>query len=211
MKNVIDLFIAKDRTAVFWFAMACTAILCSGVYISAIISNVAKKPQYVIMDGNGVYYLVPSVEFEAAADLHVMQTRLAMETIYNREPSKLVHEDRVGRMFLKKANEQLQAELKKDAKKFKEEQTVQAIEITEIKPYRKTPRSGPPKGYEVMEGRGILTRRGTYGGQTLVETLSVACRFAWRVNPAMANNGGYPTLCMEVFFVEQKKLEDDEL
>lgn len=209
MKNVVDLFIAKDRTAVFWFTMACVAILCCGVYISAVITNVARKPQYVIMDGNGVYYLVPSVEFEAATDLHLMQTRLAMETIYSREPAKLVHEDRLGRLFLKKANGQLADELKKDAKKFKEEQTQQTIEITDVKLYRKTPRSAPPKGYEVTEGRGILTRRGTYGGRPLVETLTVTCRFAWRVNPAMANNGGYPTLCMEVFFVEQKKLEDD--
>lgn len=202
MKTVVDLFIAKDRTALFWFTMACAAILCSGIYISKMVGDVSKKPQYVIMDGNGVYYLVPSVEFELATDLHIAQTKLVMETIYNRLPSKLVFEDRVNRLFYKGGIEQLKTELLKDSKKFKEEQREQTIEITDIKVVSVKSSS------VVTEGRGILTRRSTYGGREQVETLTVAGRFGWIMNPSMAANGLFPTVCVQILLGDPKKVEE---
>ena len=202
MKNVVDLFIAKDRTAVFWFVMACAAILCCGLYVQQIISSIAKKPQYVIMDSSGIYYLAPSVEFENATELHREQTRLAMETIYTRKARNLVFNDRVEKIFYKAGIEQVKTELLKDAKKFEEEEREQTIEITETKVISKMPTA------VVTEARGILNRTSKFEGRTKVESLSVAARFAWAMNPNMANNGLYPTVCMKIVFGEPKLIEE---
>ena len=77
MKGVVDLFIAKDKIAVFWFLVTCGVIVGAAWYLDKSIKEVHSKPQFVIMDSAGVYYLAPTVDFENAVELHAAQTRLA--------------------------------------------------------------------------------------------------------------------------------------
>lgn len=199
MKNVVDLFIVKDRTAIFWFTMACASIFCSAIYVKTVIAAVQKKPQYVIMDGTGVYYLAPSVELEGATELHIAQTRLAMETIYNRTPRGLVFKSRVDRLFTPEGVEKVNAEFKAEASRFSDEQRTQTVDVYEEPRVIKVM---PSIGQLVTEAKGRITRSGTFKGQKKTEILYVTNRFVWKMNARMAHNQLFPTACFNMKLAE---------
>lgn len=204
MKSVVDLFVAKDRTAVFWFTLACASILTSAIYVRKIIADVSTKPIYVIMDSNGTYYYAPSVEIDSATPLHEAQTRLAMETIYNRKPRNLVFEDRVRTLFYSKGIEQVKEEFNKDAKKFTEEDREQTIEVTGIKVLQASSSGGA-----LTEATGTITRHSTYKGHGKVEVFTVKGKFVWRLNKAMGINGLPPTVCVNMKLGDPVKQGDE--
>jgi hypothetical protein len=203
MKSVVDLFIVKDRTAIFWFTMACVSIVGCALFVQRMIAAVQKKPQYVIMDASGTYYLAPSVEFEKARDLHVKQTQLAMETLYTRDADNLRFGARLKKLFSGDAINQIQTEfLAPDAKPFTEQKIVQTIEVEEADIYKNQIDS---RGIAITRGKGKLTRRGTFKGQEKTEVLEVEAFFWWRINGRMADNGAFPTYCYRIKAADPKK------
>lgn len=198
MKNVVDLFVVKDRTAIFWFTMACASIFCSAMYVKTVVAAVMNKPQYVIMDGAGIYYLAPSVEFEQAKDLHEAQTRLAMETLYTRNPTRLVFDERVPRLFVEGALEAVNKEFKTEAKKFVEEQRTQTVEVDEIKVENRA----LPAGYKQTKARARLIRTSVFNGQRKLEVLHVDGVFLWKMNARLSTNRLFPSACSQVVLSE---------
>lgn len=202
MKNVVDLFIAKDRTAIFWFTVACASILCSAIYVQRVIKAVQTKPQYVIMDGNGVYYLAPSVEFEKATELHVAQTRLAMETLYVRNPQTLVFKNRVSRLFFADGVKMVDNEFRAEAERFADEQITQTLDIYEAPTIYKIDGS---RGQAITHAKGKLTRNSTFKGQKKTEVLYVDNYFYWKMNARMSENSWFPTVCFKMQLSEPAK------
>jgi hypothetical protein len=193
MKSVVDLFVVKDRTAIFWFTVACMSIVCSAIYVQRVITAVQVKPQYVIMDATGGYYLAPSVEFEKATELHAGQTRLAMETLYDRGPEALTFDSRLKKLFTPAAISQIRKDLLiPDEKPFREQKMTQTIEIEEAGVYKNLV---DPRGQAVTHAKAKLTRSGTFKGQAKTEVLDVDVFFWWRINTRMAENGLFPTVC----------------
>src|SRR5580704_5627889 len=156
MKSVVDLFIVKDRTAVFWFTMACVSIVCSAIFVQRVLAAINTKPQYVIMDASGVYYLAPSVDFEKARALHVAQTRLAMETLYTRDLDVLRFDARSKKLFTPDAIIQMRKDLLyPDAKPFSEQKVHQTIEIDEADIFKN---KIDPSGVAITYAKGRLER-----------------------------------------------------
>ena len=203
MKSVVDLFVVKDRTAIFWFVMACISIVFCAIFVQNIIATVSVKPQYVIMDQTGTYYLVPSVEFEKAKPLHIEQTRIAMETLYTRNVDELKFASREKKLFLEEAIKQIRTDiLVPDEKPFKEQKISQTIEVEDVSVLKVDPR-----GIALTKAKGKLTRKGTFKGQQKTETLSVETVFWWRLNARMADNGAFPTVCYRIKAGDPKKGE----
>lgn len=203
MKSVIDLFVVKDRTAIFWFTMACVSMVCCGLFVHSVVAAVSKKPQYVIMDASGTYYLAPSVEFEKARTLHVAQTRLAMETLYTRDQDALKFAPRLKKLFSDDAIKQIKQDfLLPDEKPFKEQQIVQTIEIDEADIYKN---SIDPRGMAITYAKGRLTRHSNFKGQAKTEVFNVDAFFWWRINARMADNGAFPTFSYRIKASDPKK------
>jgi hypothetical protein len=207
MKSVVDLFVLKDRTAIFWFTMACVSIVCSALFVQRMIAAIRNKPQYVIMDASGVYYLAPSVEFEKAKDLHEAQTRLAMETLYTRDYARgdepMLFGNRVKKLFMPTAIRQIQDEfLTPDAKPFKEQKVHQTVEIEEAGIYKN---KIDPRGQAITYAKGKLYRQGTLKGQEKTDVYTVQAFFFWRINAKMADNGAFPTVCYKIQASDPKK------
>jgi hypothetical protein len=204
MKSVVDLFLVKDRTAVFWFTMACVSIVLCALFAQKIIKAVSIKPQYVIMDASGTYYLAPSVEFEKATSLHEAQTRLALETLFTRDAENLRFQDRATKLFTPDAIKQIQDEfLNPDEKPFKEQKVVQTVEVDEASIYKIDPR-----GVALTLAKGRLIRQSEFKGQSKTETLEIKAYFTWRINTSMATNGAFPTICYQIKSSDPKKLSE---
>lgn len=205
MKNVVDLFIAKDRTSLFWFTMACASILLSSVYVSKIIADVNTKPVYVIMDRNGTYYYAPSIEIKQATPLHEAQTRLAMETIYTREPRALKFKTRLPMLFAGGAVTSVTAEFDRESAKFIEEARSQTVEVQSIEIGEPVPGTAV-----VTRAKGILTQTRTFGGKTETTRFSVSAGFGWGINMGMGtDNSNPPTICIAARLSPPTKLEEE--
>jgi len=183
MKGVVDLFIAKDRIAIFWFLTACGVIVVAAWYLDRTIRAVHNQPQFVIMDSAGVYYIAPTGDFENAIDLHAAQTRLAMETLFNRGPKGLDSPKRLSKIFGRDAVEYILEEMKAESATFRDQDIHQKVEIDRT---------------EVLKtvGEGALTsatsqiiRVGVFKGKTFNEVYDVKARFSWVLNKDMRNNG----------------------
>jgi hypothetical protein len=194
MKSVVDLFLVKDRTAVFWFTMACVSIVCCAIFVQRIVMAVSVKPQYVIMDAAGTYYLAPSVEFERATAMHEAQSRLALETLYTRDVDVLRYQERALKLFNAEGMRQIDADfLKPDQNPFKEQKVVQTVDVDEASIYQIDPR-----GVALTLAKGRLTRKSEFQGQAKTETFDVKAYFFWRINTTMAVNGAFPTVCYKI-------------
>ena len=203
MKSVVDLFVLKDRTAIFWFTMACVSIVCSALFVQRMLAAIRNKPQYVLMDASGVYYLAPSVEFEKATDLHVAQTRLAMETLYTRDLDQLRFDNRVKKLFMPDAIKQIRNDfLYPDSKPFSEQKVHQTVEIEEAGIYKN---KIDPRGVAITRAKGKLIRKGTFKGQENTDIYDVEAFFYWRINNKMADNGAFPTVCYRIQAADPKK------
>ena len=195
-KNIVDLFVAKDRTTLFWFLMACGSIFGSALWVQVVLGDVRTKPQYVIMDGNGIYYLAPSVELPLARDMHIAQTRLAMQTLFERGPLGLVFASREPKLFTKTAMESITNEiLKPDSRKFKDEDTHQTIEVTSvtIEPLS----ASNAANFAQTTAKGLLTRVRVVQGKKKTEHLTVSAVFLWQIQTRMADTGTFPTVCRQ--------------
>jgi hypothetical protein len=204
MKTVVDLFVAKDRTAVFWFTMACASILLSAIYVNRMVADVSTKPVYVVMDPNGTYYFAPSVEIHEAAPMQEALTRLAMETIYTRDQARLVYDSRVKTLFFGNSIKGVYDELAKDAKKATEEERKQEIEVTSVTIFEKLTGSGAK-----VEAKGIISRTANVLGRPTKLRFNVTARFAWQINSRMGKNPLPPMACTEMKLGNPEPIKDD--
>lgn len=199
--GVVDLFIAKDRIAIFWFMMACGTAVATTAYTTATLHEVRKRPQYIYLDGAGTWYLAPGSSFQEAEFVHRAQAQLATETIFNRGPDGLISKAPVPRLFGKSAQEYIREELKKEARSFANQDLNQTVQIKEIKIL------GAKDGAAVTGVIADVVRSGEFKGAPIREEYDLKVQYLWRQNPRMSENGMFPSVCVELSIKMQKKDE----
>ena len=73
--QAIDLFIHKDKVAVFWFVVALAVTAGFWWERQRLVKNLMAKPQFFVMDANHTYYLPAAMDFGSAKEIHAAQTR----------------------------------------------------------------------------------------------------------------------------------------
>lgn len=188
-KSAIDTFVAKDKAAVFWFLTALITMVICGWYVFIMGESMKLRPNFVIMDGTGVFYVAPGNTFDMASEVHKDLTRLAVETIFERNPAGLLNEDRLnflctpnGAAFFKKF-------IESDTADFSRDKIHQTVEISEIKIGIAKPTAVP------TQALGTITRKGTFNGEPFVETRSLDIVFFWSQNTGIGQkNKAFPAL-----------------
>ena len=202
MRAVSHLFLARSRAAVFWFLVTCATLAGSGYYLQSKIANVRTLPQYVYTGSPDTYYLAPDLDVETPTEMHRAQTRLAMETMFNRQPSRLDNQERLPRLFSYEAAQAIvKGLIVPQAKNFHDNKLHQKVEIGEII-------------VNIQEGQGEATtvataqlvRAGVTPDKTMInESWSVKIFFEWRINPDIEERPMYPTLCNSVTFFSMER------
>ncbi|QIF03864.1 hypothetical protein [Roseimicrobium sp. ORNL1] len=202
MRAVSHLFLARSRAAVFWFLVTCATIVGSGYYLQSKIADVRMLPQYVYTGSPDMYYLTPDLDIETPTKMHREQTRLAMETMFHRTPSRLDHQERLPRIFGPEATQGIiKGLIVPQAKNFHENKLHQKVQIGEI---IVNIREGQGEATTVATGQ--LMRTGVSPENTMInETWSVKIFFEWRINPDIEERPLYPTLCNSVTFFSMER------
>jgi len=187
---------------VFWFLLTCGVIGGGAYYVQSIAADLRTKPQYVMGNSPDLYYLEPDLQVEGQKDLHAYYTRLAMETILNRNPVRLDNEERLGKLFTDEAIAQIQkGVIDSQAQTFAEYHLHQKIEIAEI-----TVNIEEGQGKANTKATGQLIRTGVSGDTTINETWSIALFFTWKANKNIEDHAMYPTKCDSVTFFSMERI-----
>lgn len=216
-RGAIDTLVARDQTAVFWFLMACfVAGLCAW-YLVIMSEALKARPPFVVMDTSGAYYVTPGLNYDSKAPtgsseslkrrldnpMHAHLTSLAIETMFERGPLGLVHENRVGRLFTRNGVNDLRTILKKEDAYFVSQKVEQTVEMTS-EPVIGNPR---PTAVPTM-AKGQITRRSVFKGEPKVETYRFTVIFFWKLNPAMRENKAFPSVVEKIEKYELEKISD---
>lgn len=202
MRAVSHLFLARSRAAVFWFLVTCGTIGGSAFYVQEVVAEVRTKPQYVMAGSANLYYLAPDLDVETPTEMHVAQTRLAMESIFNRSPARLDQQNRLLKLFSDEALQQIKAGvIIPQLKTFRENQLHQKVEIGET-----IVNIQEGEGAATTVAVGQLIRTGVVGETTINETWSAKVFFTWQSNPNFEDHAMYPTICNSVTFFSMERI-----
>ncbi len=192
--QAIDLFIHKDKVALFWFAVALLVSVGFWLERQRLVKQLMAKPQFFVMDANHTYYLPSAMDFVSAKEVHAAQTRLAMEALFNRDPSGPDSPERLKRILGRDAYRKAQEAIANEADEFADKQIHQKVELGPIQVLQ-------VRDDSVLTGvEGQLIRNGVFRGKAFTEVLTVKAQFKFILNPDMTANGRFPTVAIAFDF-----------
>lgn len=191
MKPSRVLFISKEGISTFWFFIAAGAVVWSGFYARGLLVKAGLRPQFLIMTNSDVTQMVPETDPQREDEIALDQTRLAMDSIFNKSGTGLDAPDRCQQLLSKEAWEWVQAELvDKQSEAFRESRMHQKVEIENIELHRQ--RAGDAMFASVQ---GQLIRAGVLDGKLFNEVWAVRAELMWTRNLSLRHSGRIPTIC----------------
>lgn len=189
-RNAIDLFIHKDRLAVFWFLFALSVSVGFWWERQRIVRDLSQKPRFIVMDANSTYYLPAAMDFQQAKEIHAVQTKLAMEALYDRGPSGVDNPERLKRILGKDTYRQALKLIEKESAEFQAKQIHQKVEFGAIQVLQ-------VRDDSVLTGvEAQLVRNGVFRNKSFTEVLELQAQFKFILNEDMTHNGRFPTVAV---------------
>jgi hypothetical protein len=192
MKPASVIFISKEGLATVFFLIAACAVVGSGFYVQRQSAKAGLRPQFIIMTNPDVISMPPEVDAETMKEIHLSQTRLAMDSIFNKSPSGLDAKDRCHSLLDSDAWDWVQTELvDKQADAFRQGRMHQKVEIGSIE-LRDLPSQ---KNATLASVHGQLIRTGVLDYKLFNEVWEVRAEMIWVPNVNLHTSGRQPTIC----------------
>ncbi|MBE2283527.1 MAG: hypothetical protein IAE77_08690 [Prosthecobacter sp.] len=198
--SVIDTLVTRDRTAVFWFLVACAVGAGCAIYIVMLAEVLRKRPPFVVMDTAGAFYLPSGVVYShpTNAVMHKQMGDLLAETLLARNPDGLIYQDRLPKLYWQDERRELPAfaQIRKHVQLeegyFKSQRVNQTVQIdkTELLGFTNT-RMGTLT-------TGTVERTLIFSGKTKTEKYRFSLKVKWHQNLDIATNEGFPSQVEEL-------------
>lgn len=192
-RSAVDTLIIRDRTAVFWFLVACgVGAACAG-YVMLMSEALRQRPPFVVMDTAGAYYVPPGEVYREMKPMHVQLCNVLAETLLERNPQGLVYENRLNKLCWENEKHEtpgfaeIRKEVQKEQKYFQSQKVDQTaiVEKTEIKIATNT------RVKTVTTG--LVRRRSFFSGKEKQETYRFTLTVLWHQNLKITSNKGFPS------------------
>jgi hypothetical protein len=131
MKGVTDIFISKEKLAIFWFLAAVACLGATGWHLHNLAYTSRGSILYVPIDQSH-FYLDRSQSTETLNQLVDYHARHALETYLNRGPRGPLNAERLGLLFNEQGLEDVQADIQETRFDFKNNEIHQLTEIGEV-------------------------------------------------------------------------------
>ena len=131
MKGVTDIFISKDKLAIFWFLVAVGCIVGTAWHLYGVAIEGRSRMLYVPIEQADVY-IDSALSTQELDDMVDFQTRLTLETFLNRGPKGPVTAERLGLLFTETGYEQAVVDIKDNSYDFRTRQIHQLLELGEV-------------------------------------------------------------------------------
>lgn len=196
-KPMPEFFISKDGLATFWFWVGFLGILGSAFYTYRLATRAGLRPQFIMLvPENHSIELLPPTQARSEDQLQEMftaQSRLLMDSIFNKSSIGLDAGDRCHRLMTDDAFAWVETNLLKNQQDaFDEGNLHQKLTIANI---TVTPGDGLGNGSAVVQGQ--LLRIGVLRRQLLNQVWTVNARITWSRNTNLRDCGRYPLVCTD--------------
>ena len=131
MKGVTDIFISKQKLAIFWFLVALGCIVGTAWYLYGVAIEGRSRMLYVPIELADVY-IDSELSSQELDDMVDFQTRLTLETFLNRGPKGPVTPGRLVFLFSPGGLEQAVVDIKDNGYEFRNRQIHQMLELGEV-------------------------------------------------------------------------------
>lgn len=196
MKGVTDLFISKDKLAMFWFLVTCACVVGTAMHLHSVAIEGRSRMLYVPIDQGDVFYIDRSLDKQDLDELIDFQTRLAIESYLNRGPRGPVTAERLRHLFIGQAAQSVSEDIQKNSYDFRNRQVHQMAEVGEIRVLHND------DGSAVIRASGQVVRVSLdpTGDHVVNESFTVISDMTWERNRNMRDSKRFPFVCTTVAY-----------
>lgn len=195
MKGVTDMFIAKDKMAIFWFLVSCGCILGSGWYLHTLAIEGRGRMLYVPLERHD-FYLDREMSSQSLNEVVDFHTRLIMETLLNRGPKGPVNPERISMLFYGNGLDQVLADIQNNRYDFRSRQIHQMVELGPVNIVHN------PDGSAITSTSGQVIRISVDPTvqDSIIQSFSVNATLQLRRNPNLRDNKRFIFVCQDVSY-----------
>lgn len=190
-RSAVDTLVARDRTAVFWFLVACGVAAACAWYMTLMAEVFKQRPPFVVMDTSGAYYVPPGIPYSEMATMHKHLTDMMAETLLERTPEGLVYQDRLPKLCLEDALKQIRKKQLEEDDYFTRQKAVQQSERDPAEILLRT------ASQVKTRITGKVHRRSFFTGKEQIETYSFVLTTIWKENTSIVTNKHFPSRMKE--------------
>lgn len=193
MKGVTDIFISKEKLALFWFSLACLFLAGTAWHTYNVALTSRGSMLYVPVE-KSEFYLDRSLEQHELDDVINYHTRLALETYLNRGPKGALDIDRIPLLFTGFAREQVDFDLRDNAYDLNSRRIHQMVEVGGV-----TVEYSPTGDAEtVATGQIIRVSVDPTTQEGITQSIAMSARLQWARNPNLRDSRRFPFVCTHI-------------
>jgi len=193
MKGVADIFISKEKLALFWFMVACGCLAITGWYVYDVAVASRGSMLYVPIEKSFVYLdrSMQQQDLDEVVDYH---TRLALETFLNRGPKGPLTAERLALLFTGLGMEQVVKDVQDSRYDFRTRSIHQLMEVGQVRVQHF------PNGDAETVAQGQLVRVSVdpTSQEAITQSFSVTARLNWERNQNLRDSKRFPFVCNNI-------------
>lgn len=195
MKGVTDIFISKEKLAVFWFMVACACLAGMAWYLYETALASRGNMLYVPVE-KAFVYLDRSLDQQELNELVDFHARLSLETLLNRGSRGFLTPERIPYLFIDKGLEDALQDERDTLYDFKTRKVHQLMEVGEVKLQHF------PDGTArtIVSGQLIRISVDPLTKEPLTQSLQVIADMSWVRNPSLRDSRRFPFVCNAVTY-----------
>ncbi|GEP42099.1 hypothetical protein [Brevifollis gellanilyticus] len=205
MKGVADIFISKEKLAIFWYLASLSCLVFTGWHLHGLAVERRGTMLYVPLE-NSDYYLDRTLKLETTNELLDYHTRFALETYLNRGPSGPLTATRLPYLFYGKGLDQVLADEKALRFDFANQKTHQMLEVGRVTLELEENLSATT----IIQGQLLRISSHPTTGETVVQSFKVQARMGWERNPNALLARRFAWVCNDVAYSLDEVVADPE-
>ena len=190
--------LSRNKSGKAWPLLYLLTLIAFIVMVFKLTHAFETRSRFILM-GENAYYVVKEADFTTAKEVHLEQADLATTSLLNRGPSGFDSERRLKYLFNAPSYQKAVQLASEESVAFETKSLHQKAEVFETKIQKMSSRS-----VQVLVV-GQLIRTGVFERETFTEVLRFELRMTFVDNPALIDNGRFPTV------VDQFELKTDAL
>lgn len=193
MKGVTDIFISKEKLALFWFSLACL-FLAGTAWHTYNVALISRGSMLYVPIEKSEFYLDRSLEQHELDDVINYHTRLALETYLNRGPKGALDLERIPLLFTGFGREQVDFDLRDNAYDLSTRRIHQMVEVGSV-----TVEYSPTGDAEtVATGQIIRVSVDPTTQDGITQSIAMSARLQWARNPNLRDSRRFPFVCTNI-------------
>ncbi len=196
MKGVTEIFISKEKLAIFWFLAAIVCLGATGWHLHNLATTSRGSILYVPID-QSYFYLDRSQSTETLNQLLDYHARHALETYLNRGPRGPLNAERLSLLFHEKGMGDVVADIQEKRFDFKNLEIHQLVEIGEVQMEIDNDLSA----VTVLQGQVVRFSVQPITKEPVTQSFSLQAEMHWERNPNLRYARRFAWVCNKVTYL----------